>query len=345
MTYNEPISKRFIHKLIFSIFLGTVLLLPISSDAQIRKYEVVFNASAPVLDGIRSPGEWDKASEAATDFKLLRTGGTESSENIKFQLLWNDDGLYLIAETDNTSWSNWAGNQDFGFSANSYNIFIDPNADDESNQGPFDGYQIAIWQTNGLISRFSDELDEEERYTFLQARHDNNFGNNAGWAEPRELNWVSNHGDFGGVMELFIPWTDFNADEFAETGLYHPQAPEFDDVWYFNLAKISTARTLPTWNWTSGNYFAVRPHGEITFTGARVPFIITEFATNEDDPNSTDITWNSLSGKIYGVDYSTDMVEWEELDDGIEGEQEQTTFTHEDAPQGKRAFYRVRILE
>ena len=34
-----------------------------------------------------------------------------------------------------------------------------------------------------------------------------------------------------------------------------------------------------------------------------------------------------------GVDYSTDMVEWEELI--IEGEQEQTTFTHEDAPKDK----------
>ena len=39
------------------------------------------------------------------------------------------------------------------------------------------------------------------------------------------------------------------------------------------------------------------------------------------------------------------MVEWEELDDGIEGEQEQTTFTHEDAPKDKRGFYRVRLLE
>ena len=132
MTYKEPTSKTFIHKLIFCIFLGTVLLLPISSEAQIRKYEVVFNASAPVLDGIRSPGEWDKASEAATDFKLLRTGGTESSENIQFQLLWNDDGLYLIIETDNTSWGDWNGNVNFGF--DDYTIFIDPNADDEQKE-------------------------------------------------------------------------------------------------------------------------------------------------------------------------------------------------------------------
>ena len=43
------------------------------------------------------------------------------------------------------------GQCDFGFMTN---IFIDPNADDEPNEGPFDGYQIAIWQTDGLIQIF-----------------------------------------------------------------------------------------------------------------------------------------------------------------------------------------------
>ena len=343
MTNQEQKSRPFTAKSIMNLLVGSFFLLTFNSEAQIKTYEVVFNSSAPVLDGVRSPGEWDKASEAASDFKLLRTGGTESSENIQFQLLWNDEGLYMIAETDNTSWGDWGGNVDFGF--DDYNIFIDPNDDDEPNEGPFDGYQIAIWQTNGLISRFADELDDQERTTFLEARHNGNFGNNAGWAEPRELNWVSNHGNFGGVVELFIPWTDFNADEFGENGLYHPQAPEFDDVWYFNIAKIASSGALPTWNWTSGQFFAVRPHGEITFTGARVPFIITEFGPNDDNAKSNDITWNSVSGKIYGVDFSTDMIEWEELDDGIEGDDEKTTFTHEDAPEGKKGFYRVRLLE
>ena len=343
MTNQEQKSRPFTAKSIMNLLVGSFFLLTFNSEAQIKTYEVVFNSSAPVLDGVRSPGEWDKASEAASDFKLLRTGGTESSENIQFQLLWNDEGLYMIAETDNTSWGDWGGNVDFGF--DDYNIFIDPNDDDEPNEGPFDGYQIAIWQTNGLISRFADELDDQERTTFLEARHNGNFGNNAGWAEPRELNWVSNHGDFGGVVELFIPWTDFNADEFGENGLYHPQAPEFDDVWYFNIAKIASSGALPTWNWTSGQFFAVRPHGEITFTGARVPFIITEFGPNDDNAKSNDITWNSVSGKIYGVDFSTDMIDWEELDDGIEGDDDKTTFTHEDAPEGKKGFYRVRLLE
>ena len=158
MTKKELKLRTFNPKSFFKILLGAILLIPLASEAQIRTYEVVFNGSSPVLDGVRSPGEWDNASEAATDFKLLRTGGDESSENIKFQMLWNDDGLFLIAETDNTSWSDWAGNVDFGF--DDYNIFIDPNADDEPNEGPFDGYQIAIWQTDGLITRFSDDLDE-----------------------------------------------------------------------------------------------------------------------------------------------------------------------------------------
>ncbi|MGB0609598.1 MAG: hypothetical protein ACPGNW_01375, partial [Verrucomicrobiales bacterium] len=132
MTKKELKLRTFNPKSFFKILLGAILLIPLASEAQIRTYEVVFNGSSPVLDGVRSPGEWDNASEAATDFKLLRTGGDESSENIKFQMLWNDDGLFLIAETDNTSWSDWAGNVDFGF--DDYNIFIDPNADDEPNE-------------------------------------------------------------------------------------------------------------------------------------------------------------------------------------------------------------------
>ncbi|RZO13391.1 MAG: hypothetical protein EVB09_10610 [Verrucomicrobiaceae bacterium] len=334
-------KKSIVQFLLLSI--GFLLTVSPLSQAQVRTYEVIYSPSAPVLDGVRSPGEWDNASEAATDFKLLRTGGTASSEKIQFQLLWNDEGFYMIAETDNTSWGDWGGNVDFGF--DDYNIFIDPNTDDEPNQSSFDGYHIGIWQTNGLITRFADELDDQERTTFLEARHNGNFGNNASWSEPRELNWVSNHGDFGGVVELFVPWTDFNADEFGENGLYHTEPPEFDEVWFFNIAKISSSGALPSWNWTSGQFFAQRPHGEITFTGAKVPFIITEFGEDPDNSTTKNITWNSVAGKIYGVDFSTDMLEWEELDDGIEGEAEQTTFSHEDAPKEKRGFYRVRLLE
>ena len=334
-------KKSIVQFLLLSI--GFLLTVSPLSQAQVRTYEVIYSPSAPVLDGVRSPGEWDNASEAATDFKLLRTGGTASSEKIQFQLLWNDEGFYMIAETDNTSWGDWGGNVDFGF--DDYNIFIDPNTDDEPNQSSFDGYHIGIWQTNGLITRFADEFDDQERTTFLEARHNGNFGNNASWSEPRELNWVSNHGDFGGVVELFVPWTDFNADEFGENGLYHTEPPEFDEVWFFNIAKISSSGALPSWNWTSGQFFAQRPHGEITFTGAKVPFIITEFGEDPDNSTTKNITWNSVAGKIYGVDFSTDMLEWEELDDGIEGEAEQTTFSHEDAPKEKRGFYRVRLLE
>ena len=110
------------------------------------------------------------------------------------------------------------------------------------------------------------------------------------------------------------------------------------------VSDTTTSRPSP-WNWTSGQFFAERPHGEITFTGARVPFIITNFGEDPENPTMTNITWNSVAGKIYGVDFSTNMKEWEELDDGVEGEAEQTTFSHDDAPKGKRGFYRVKLLE
>ncbi|MEC7224659.1 MAG: hypothetical protein VXW02_10335, partial [Verrucomicrobiota bacterium] len=75
MTKKVPNLRTFTAKSFIKILLGAILLIPLSSEAQIRTYEVIFNGSSPVLDGVRGPGEWDNASEAATDFKLLRTGG------------------------------------------------------------------------------------------------------------------------------------------------------------------------------------------------------------------------------------------------------------------------------
>ena len=324
---------------------AAIHLSPIDSLAQtIRTYDVNFTGATLTLDGVRGPGEWDNASEATGGFRLLRLGGTPANEDITFQMQWTDDALYLIIETDRTFWGKWDGGVQFGF--DQYNILIDPNVDDEPNQSSFDGYHIAIWQTDGLITRFGDELDELERTTFLEARANSNFGNGAGWNEPRELDWVSNHGDFGGVVELCIPWTDFNADEGNADGLFHPMAPEFDDVWFLNVAKGASNGELPSWNWTSGQFFADRPHGEITFTGIRAPFIVTNFEYNEGDPSTAKVTWNSISGRSYAVDRSSDpkLIIWDELDDGVVAEGESTTFCDDDVPAGGSAFYRVREL-
>ena len=75
-------------------------------------------------------------------------------------------------------------------------------------------------------------------------------------------NWVSNHGNLRSIRTLH-PVDDFNADEFGENGfiILKPQ----------NLMTSGTSTSVnfsqgsAIWNWTPGQFFAVRPHGEITF--------------------------------------------------------------------------------
>ena len=58
------------------------------------------------------------------------------------------------------------------------------------------------------------------------------------------------------------------------------------------------------------------------------------------------ISFTTKSGKVYAVDRSADLLLWEEVDDGVEGQAESTDFTDDFSPAGTRImFYRVREVE
>ncbi len=58
------------------------------------------------------------------------------------------------------------------------------------------------------------------------------------------------------------------------------------------------------------------------------------------------LSFNSKAGKIYAVDRTVDLLLWEELDDGLEGEADSTEFTDSFLPEdSKIMFYRVRQVE
>jgi hypothetical protein len=81
--------------------------------------------------------------------------------------------------------------------------------------------------------------------------------------------------------------------------------------------------------------------------GSRVPLSITNIIANfsEVSPMVT-ISFNSRAGRIYAVDRTTNLLIWEELDDGVEGEREVTEFTDLFPPvKGRTLFYRVREVE
>ena len=79
-------------------------------------------------------------------------------------------------------------------------------------------------------------------------------------------------------------------------------------------------------------------------------FRITE-VNYDDNPASPSVTlvWNSQPGANYVITYSSDLQQWEELDDSYPSDGETTTFTHEFVPDfvelvgAERLYYRVSL--
>jgi hypothetical protein len=58
------------------------------------------------------------------------------------------------------------------------------------------------------------------------------------------------------------------------------------------------------------------------------------------------ITWTSHAGRAYSLEVSDDLSTWEEVDDGIEGESDTTSYIHTVGdPLPVERYYRVWELE
>ena len=76
-------------------------------------------------------------------------------------------------------------------------------------------------------------------------------------------------------------------------------------------------------------------------------FEITQIIRDPDTKSIT-IEFSSSAGAVYGIDASSDLITWDELDDGVIGEKDKTEFVDNFlAPEKKsdQLFYRVRKLE
>ena len=76
-------------------------------------------------------------------------------------------------------------------------------------------------------------------------------------------------------------------------------------------------------------------------------FEITQIVRDQDTGSVT-IEFTSSAGSVYGIDASSDLITWDELDDGLIGNKDKTEFTDDFlAPEkkGEEIFYRIRKLE
>lgn len=79
--------------------------------------------------------------------------------------------------------------------------------------------------------------------------------------------------------------------------------------------------------------------GQPLFGGGGSGLQITDVQFSAE-PRQLTITWNSRPGRTYGVEFSTELSSWEELEDGIEAaDGETTTFTDTFAVIGKTSGY------
>ena len=267
-----------------------VLALSATTFAQ-NSYDVNATSTPPTIDGVVSAGEWDAASAAAGGWRILRDpAGPNDTQNNRFRMLFDDTNLYILYETDFPTYrsDNIRGEIRFGY--NNINFFFDPNLDDEGNQGtetmPFltpDSYQIAINMYLGTFvcesgCSVSQNTGPAGLSSFAVAFSDATTGNNLSWLGMRGTQIGTVNGNPGGVMELAIPWTDFDApgldDNGEDPGLnLMGVAPVDGDQWNFNAGFISSNQgVLPVWNWSNNpdglSFFVQQPAGVLNFVAA-----------------------------------------------------------------------------
>lgn len=124
--------------------------------------------------------------------------------------------------------------------------------------------------------------------TFSEAHIDDVFGNAGHWEGLRTSHVAQKAGANGAIVEMAIDWTDLDASAGGANddgdGLNAEGAPANGDVWFANIGAVTTnpLNFLPVWNWhTEPNdfeFFASRPHGEITFVGR--PLGVGDFDDN-----------------------------------------------------------------
>jgi hypothetical protein len=263
-----------------AIALGIVVMAAAPAAAQSPKvYKALYTEVPPVIDGIETtPDEWSLAQPGGDQWLTLTSHSPDTTNN-RFEVLWDDNGLYLRHRVDSDNWENRATNVWDPVYEN-LNLFFDPNTDGEPNENTevfgttVDGYHLAFNQPLGTSEI---NLSTHSAGSFSEAHVNALFVNNGGpfsaFAGIQMMQTTSVEMKFG-YTELFVPWNNFDATDPADgynpaiddIGLYHPEAPSDGEQWYFTVARVETGGGLPAWESRPGAFFmADRPHGILEF--------------------------------------------------------------------------------
>lgn len=265
--------------------LGAALLIAVATVAdcqEIRNYNVAYTSNTIVPDGIVTPGEWDGAAGGGGAWRVLRQPyATTDADGNRFHVLYDDENLYVLYETDYDFGflAGGAGSPQIQFGDENLNLYIDPNRDGDLNRNPasgetldptapgaegVDGYQIAFNQYLG--TRVSRSGDRQGVGFHTEAHADSPFGDQGNWnggSDPADgpaldgsgivvgqtysngKDVPARSGGFAyGIAEIVIPFADLN----AESRIAGP-APLAD----YNGDGVSNAADYTLWRDTKGD--------------------------------------------------------------------------------------------
>jgi hypothetical protein len=268
--------------------MGTAIAQP-----PIPTYGVKFTSTPPTLDGNINDAAWG-ATAYTGNFTLLTTPGDPAPDEHQFKLLYDATGLYFAYRTTRDLPPDpGPGPHGIVFGAETMNLYIDPNRDNEENEPPgnnqaqydnVDAYQIAFNQHEANLSCGGlPGIDDDCTIgattgptfgTFVEAHVNQLWGNNANWIGMRET-IIHQRGNNAteSTIEMKIPWSEFDAEDdiLNPTGLNATTMPVPGEQWFLDVGQWNgdngaTGGTLrAVWAWHSGGPFAARPDGVITF--------------------------------------------------------------------------------
>jgi hypothetical protein len=251
----------------------------IAAAQEPRVYVAQFTETPPVIDGVETtPDEWS-GSAAGGDQWLLLSNRNPDLTNNRFDVLWDDLGLYVRHQVAHNAWQ-VVGVDDWAVNYEQLNYYFDPNTDGEPNANKevfgtsVDGYQLAF---NLPLGTSNIDGTTKTAGMYSEAHVDSLFGDQGApfshFAGIQLMQNTSVDESFG-YTEFFVPWSDFDATdpedgfnpEIDDVGLFHPAPPESGEEWYFNVTRIQTNGLIPAWSSPSGVFFmADRPHGILRF--------------------------------------------------------------------------------
>lgn len=272
-----------INKIMYRTAVIFLMVIGNASAQDELRYLVNYTHAPPTIDGLKTSDEWRDAAPSLDPWVLLGSVENKSLDEThnRFEALWDDTGIYLKHEVKYGEWDE-RGSTLLDANYETLEFYFDPNVDGETNaqNGPndtgTDGYMLAFNQPlmQSQISR-----DGINAAYYAEAHVNSEFGSQGGiWSNFSniEMRQITSIEEQFGYTELFIPWSDFNATNplfgFNELfgddiGLYHPEAPDGGEEWFFNIGRVETGGRRPAWTVSSpsASFLATRPHGILEF--------------------------------------------------------------------------------